>query len=225
VEFVVQFECGQTSLFTDFIAGLTFYTAIMENVSGIQGLPSNIDIQAMLYMVDEATGLLLNYEEPFGDTISFNMIEDFETISGDTANCSVVYWLQDNFSKEVFLVNSLPFTEFIPGLVSIDEDDISIYQQSVQIYPNPYKFSGYLNINLNSSREVQQPTVAIYNIKGQLIKKIRSNDIGYSHTLIWDGRDNNNKEVANGVYLMKVESKIGGTINKQFRKCLLLKQK
>ena len=225
VEFVVQFECGQTSLFTDFIAGLTFYSAIMENVSGIQGLPSNIDIQAMLYMVDEATGLLLNYEEPFGDTISFNMFEDFETISDSTDNCSIVYWLQDNFSKEVFLVNSLPFTEFIPGLVSIDEDDIPIYQQSVQVYPNPYKFSGYLNISLSSSREVQQSTVTIYNIKGQLIKKIRSDDIGYSHIFTWDGRDSNNKEVASGVYLMKIESKIDGTVNKQFRKCLLLKQK
>ena len=225
VEFVVQFEYSQTPLFADFIAGLTFYIAIMENVSGIQGLPSDIDIQAMLYMANEATGLLLNYEEPFGDTINFNMLEDFETISGDTDSCSVVYWLQDNFSKEIFLVNSLPFTEFIPGLVSIDEDDIPTYQQSVQIYPNPYKFSGYLNISLNSSREVQQPTVAIYNIKGQLIKEIKSDDIGYSHTFIWDGRDNNNKKVASGVYLMKFESKTGGTINKQFRKCLLLKQK
>jgi len=223
VEFVVQFEYAQTPLFADFIAGLTFYTAIMENVSGIQGLPSDIDIQAMLYMANEATGLLMNYEEPFGDTISFNMFEDFETISGDTVNCNVVYWLQDNFSKEIFLVNSLPFTEFIPGLVSIDEDDIPTYMQSVQVYPNPYKFSGYLNISLNSSREVQQSTVEIYNIKGQLIKEIRSDDIGYSHTLIWDGRDSNNKEVASGVYLMKIESKTGGIINKQFRKCLLLK--
>jgi hypothetical protein len=197
----------------------------LENVSGIQGLPSDIDIQAMLYMADEATGLLLNYEEPYGDTISFNMFEDFETILDSTDSCSVVYWLQDNVSKEVFLVNSLPFTEFILGLVSIDEDDIPIYQQSVQIYPNPYKFSGYLNISLSSSREVQQPSVTIYNIKGQLIKKIRSDDIGYFHTLIWDGRDSNNKEVASGVYLMKIESKTDGTINRQFRKCLLLKQK
>jgi len=225
VEFVVKFEYDQTPLFADFIAGLIFYTAIMEDVSGIQGLPSDIDIQAMLYMVDEATGLQLNYEVPYGDTINFNMIEDFETISGETDNCYVVYWLQDNFSKEIFLVNSLPFTEFIPGLVSIDEDDIPTYQQNVQIYPNPYNFSGYLNISLNSSREVLQSTVAIYNIKGQLIKKIRSDDISYSHTLIWDGRDSNNKEVASGVYLMKIESKTDGTTNKQFRKCLLLKQK
>ena len=225
VEFVVQFEYAQTSLFTDFISGLTFYTAIMENVSGIQGLPSDIDIQAMLYMVDEATGLLLNYEEPYGDTINFNMIEDFETISGETDSCYVVYWLQDNISKEIFLVNSLSFTEFIPGLVSIDEDDIPKYQQSVQIYPNPYNFTGYLNISLNSTGEVQQPTVAIYNIKGQLIKKIKSDEIGYSHIFTWDGRDSNNKEVASGVYLMKIESKIGGIVKKQFRKCLLLKQK
>ena len=49
--------------------------------------------------------------------------------------------------------------------------------------------------------------ITIYNIRGQLIK--RSNDfqtIDGENVFVWNRRDNNNQEVASGVYFFRVKS-------------------
>ena len=64
-------------------------------------------------------------------------------------------------------------------------------------YPNP--FTNYLIIN---AKDNSFENISIYNIKGQLVrtwKDVKSNE------LTWDGKDESNQPVSNGVYLIKAK--------------------
>jgi len=63
--------------------------------------------------------------------------------------------------------------------------------------------------------------LAIYNIKGQLIKKLRSGIMQQGdHSVIWDGNDENGKRAGSEMYFyqLAINSKIAAV-----NKCLLLK--
>jgi hypothetical protein len=64
-------------------------------------------------------------------------------------------------------------------------------------YPNPFESS----IKIKSSDESKKfNKLQIYNIKGQLIKEFSSNRA--LKEFVWDGRDNQNKEVSSGIYII-----------------------
>jgi len=49
--------------------------------------------------------------------------------------------------------------------------------------------------------------ISIYNLKGQLVKRYPSNRAGKGdHSLIWKGDDSQGKQVATGIYFIRVES-------------------
>ncbi|MCD6330522.1 MAG: T9SS type A sorting domain-containing protein, partial [Candidatus Cloacimonetes bacterium] len=77
-----------------------------------------------------------------------------------------------------------------------------------QNFPNPFgnkMKSTSISFALPQKDKVM---LKIYNIKGQLIKTVINNkemDVGY-YTVQWDGRNEENKKVCNGVYLYKIEN-------------------
>lgn len=91
------------------------------------------------------------------------------------------------------------------------EDPITPVPIEFSVYPNPFNNMVSLKYFLKNST---QHSFAVYNIKGELIKSIYS---GYQakgeQILTWDGRDNHNNSVSNGIYL--VQSKQGNVINTQ----------
>ena len=60
----------------------------------------------------------------------------------------------------------------------------------------------------------------IYNIKGERVKKLISNrlDAGF-HSAVWDGKDDNGKKAASGIYLYRFKT----TKINQVKKMILLK--
>ncbi len=91
--------------------------------------------------------------------------------------------------------------------------DKLILQQNV---PNPFNHkmkSTSISFALPQKDKVM---LKIYNIKGQLIKTVIDNkemDAGY-YTVQWDGRNEENKKVCNGVYLYKIENSNSSIIKK-----------
>ncbi|HNX37616.1 MAG TPA: T9SS type A sorting domain-containing protein [Candidatus Cloacimonadota bacterium] len=71
-------------------------------------------------------------------------------------------------------------------------------------YPNP--FSG--SITMEWRQKYDDPVeISIYNLKGQLVKRYPSNRAGKGdHSLIWKGDDSQGKQVATGIYFIRVES-------------------
>ncbi len=102
--------------------------------------------------------------------------------------------------------------------VSVDiphPDDIFVSN-----YPNPFTDSTIINFFTTESTENTE--VEIYNIKGQLIKKLTSFPNHCLGTLqaVWDGKDENGKKASGGVYLYKMVSE---NVETSFHKMIYLK--
>lgn len=80
-----------------------------------------------------------------------------------------------------------------------------------KIYPNPYKpntFYGKLSFsNMPANTEIK-----IYTITGELVKKLITNESGFVQ---WDGKNESNREVSSGVYLVVFKDKKGEKVIKK----------
>ncbi|HPR18605.1 MAG TPA: T9SS type A sorting domain-containing protein, partial [Candidatus Cloacimonadota bacterium] len=85
-------------------------------------------------------------------------------------------------------------------------------------YPNPFNPSTTIQFETTNLHEFAQ--IKIYNIKGQKVKQLVSDQLSAGqHSIVWDGTDDNNKPVGSGIYFYKLKA---GKINKT-RKMLLIK--
>ena len=79
-------------------------------------------------------------------------------------------------------------------------------------YPNPFNPSTTIEYSLPESGEVE---VCIYNIKGQKVKQlVKECQEPGTHTILWNGTDNNNSSVGSGVYFYKIKTEKSSLINK-----------
>jgi len=84
-------------------------------------------------------------------------------------------------------------------------------------YPNPFNPTTTISFSLPTEQEIE---LTIFNIKGQKVKTLYSGtaDVG-EHSIIWEGKDNNDKQVSSGIYFYKLK-----TNNKELtRKMLMMK--
>ena len=97
----------------------------------------------------------------------------------------------------------------------IDKDECitpEYYPFSSSNYPNPFNPSTTIEYSLPESGEVE---VSIYNIKGQKVKQlVRECQEPGTHTILWDGKDTENKSVGSGVYFYIVKTERESLINK-----------
>ncbi len=84
-------------------------------------------------------------------------------------------------------------------------------------YPNPFNPTTNINFELKQSENV---VIDVYKIKGQFVSRVADNEFGSGrHSVLWNGRDQNNKQVSSGIYFYKMKS---GTYTKT-RKMILIK--
>jgi len=76
----------------------------------------------------------------------------------------------------------------------------------IEQYPNPFRSS--TTLSFSSKEHIHNAEIKIYNIKGQLVRKLRFNAFSLSRFLEvnWDGKDKNGKNVAEGIYLYKIKT-------------------
>jgi len=223
VSFSYELENNETLLFDDFVNDLTLRVGILENVENETGIPTDMNIPVFTYLISETNADPFPEGSTISDTVLFNMNNDFETITGDTDNCEIVFWLQNDETKKVFYVNTLQFTEFQLGLVNMDEDEITNTDHSLDIFPNPCKITETMNISFSLPNTIQLAKLNIYNIKGQLVKTIIQEPASRNASFIWDGENNSNKQVSSGIYLMQIEAKVNGKELKFHKKSVLIR--
>ncbi|MCK4696559.1 MAG: T9SS type A sorting domain-containing protein, partial [Candidatus Cloacimonetes bacterium] len=84
-------------------------------------------------------------------------------------------------------------------------------------YPNPFNPETNIVFNLLEESKVE---LDIYNIKGQKIKSLLSEQISAGeHSIVWNGEDSSGKQVSSGIYFYKMKM----NKNIAIKKCLLLK--
>ena len=223
VGFSYELENIETLLFDDFINDLTLRVGVIENVENEPGIPADTNIPVFTYLIEEANATQFLDNITISDTVLFNMNDDFVTIAGDTDNCEIVFWLQNDETKEIFYVNKLPFTEFQLGLVSLDDEEIPNTEHSLRIFPNPCKTSETMNISFSLPNTIQSAELKIYNIKGQLVKTITQEPASQNASFIWNGKNNVDKKVSSGIYLMQIKADVNGKVFKFHKKSLLIR--
>ena len=80
----------------------------------------------------------------------------------------------------------------------IEEEPINSLEMSH--YPNPFSTSTTISFTL--PKNVEKAQLKIYNLKGQLVKTYKLDSEESSIT--WDGKNNTNLQVANGIYFYKL---------------------
>ncbi|HNW24096.1 MAG TPA: S8 family serine peptidase [Candidatus Cloacimonas sp.] len=125
---------------------------------------------------------------------------DSETALSDT----LYYWLEsisyDGFNQ-VFgsAVLIMPFPESETPLIPAEE------LEYLNAYPNPFGNFVSLELKVYSPAPV---TMQIYNIKGQLLRKVEYPYLETGiHHLVWDGLDNQQRNTTSGIYLMVVKTR------------------
>ena len=112
---------------------------------------------------------------------------------------------------------------FDQTIVSIDDNpDNNVSTEIFQNYPNPFSTLTTISFNL-ATKSHKNTQIKIYNVKGELVKQLSiPNSIGNNSksSIIWDGKDENGKQMSSGIYLYKliIDNEVIAT-----KKCLLLK--
>ncbi len=89
-------------------------------------------------------------------------------------------------------------------IVGADEDLIPLITKLNQNYPNPFNPETTINYSLKEDSKV---SLNIYNIKGQKVNQLVSDQLSIGqHSVIWNGKDNNGKSVSSGIYFYKLKT-------------------
>ena len=173
-------------------------------------------------VVQDSSEQILVYSDNINrDPIPF----DFEIVTGRGQSTSIKNY-------EVFN----PFTgEFEPGIVISGMQEYSLVKLGEQgepgnntpsiaklelysNYPNPFNPSTTISFSVPQTSPFV--TLEIFNIKGQKVKTLYSGKAEEGkHTVIWEGKDTNDKLVNSGIYFYKLET----ADNELTKKMLLLK--
>ncbi|MCF7792711.1 MAG: T9SS type A sorting domain-containing protein [Candidatus Cloacimonetes bacterium] len=221
-EIKVEAANSETRVFTNFLDDCSIYTMIVEDVIDNASLPSGFTIPILRYIPTQFENITLAADTSFVDSVDFDYNLDFTTINGDMTNCRAVAILQNDETKQIYAYNAIDFDDF--QLVDIQENEIDPIAVNMRIFPNPYLFNGNLHINFNMSENAEDVELKIYNIRGQLVRKMAQDISNTNNSFIWNGKDENSKQVSSGVYLLKLSARSGNEKIVKHKKCLLLKK-
>ena len=90
----------------------------------------------------------------------------------------------------------------------VEELQITKSGISLSNYPNPFNPSTKIRFQISNFSEIEKAEIAIYNLKGQKVKSFDSaqDDNNGFYSVIWNGRDDNNKPVSSGIYFYKLKT-------------------
>ncbi len=128
------------------------------------------------------------------------------------------YWMEIKTQEKVKSVNVV-FTEkdfllTMPHIVSTRENSPIV---DLKNYPNPFNPETMIAFELETDAKLK---LAVYNVKGQRVRSLIDDNLPKGkHNLVWNGRDDRNRNVASGIYLIRIESQSHSKV----RKIMLLK--
>lgn len=188
---------------------LPLLPTIRPNLSTINNLSENSP-ELVNNLWNEDNGYLLNTSR-FVNSNNFSLMQtlsDRETESYLMMDSLKSQWANDEISDDTIrsfinqqassalAFSSELFNNFTPNYNS----EVAAIS-NINLYPNPFYSKLTLEVNSPKSNNAK---VKIYNIKGQLVKTLDNVRNGKYQ---WNGRNNQNERIADGVYLLKYESK------------------
>ena len=132
---------------------------------------------------------------------------DFESSGSQIEDMNNDGWLDmvfmsgDNSSSYLVILFGDGQGHFVeePG---VGTEDITAHDQiglQLKCYPNPFVTSTHISIS--GEVKTSEGDLRIFNVRGQLVRKLNFNSDAYS--VEWDGRDQHNRPVSNGIYFCR----------------------
>ncbi|NQV19434.1 MAG: T9SS type A sorting domain-containing protein [Armatimonadetes bacterium] len=101
--------------------------------------------------------------------------------------------------------------------VRTENNDITSHCFLIQNYPNPFNPTTTISFSIQNNSNVE---LSIYNIKGQKVKTLISDQLSVGeHSVVWEGRDDDNLPVGSGIYFYQLKAENF----EEIRKMILLK--
>ncbi len=169
----------------------------------------NVSLQVESFTTLERTNLEISYNPPFYEA-EIPFLEDdsyalYLTIS-DSSNNKIT-----TFMDPAFVVDRT--TSINEGGKPVSSFEIA------SVYPNPFNSRTKIRVNLGV-KNFKKSKIEIYNILGKQIKSYKNKFIRPgSTTIIWDGTNDKNTDVASGVYFIYLKG--GGKFT--IKKCILIR--
>ena len=85
---------------------------------------------------------------------------------------------------------------------SVDEEPQIANGIQLTNFPNP--FSSSTTISFFNTKPSKNTKIKIYNVKGQLVKEFKRQKAKGKNIIVWDGKDENGKQVPNGIYFCRL---------------------
>lgn len=101
--------------------------------------------------------------------------------------------------------------EYFWGSFTSSEDLVQGVSPALQIKAWPMPFTESLNIS-TSAKSVGTPQISIYNSRGQLVREFTDSD-----KVIWDGKDSQGRDSANGIYFIRAKQDKASAVSKVIR--------
>ncbi|MFO7659775.1 MAG: carboxypeptidase regulatory-like domain-containing protein, partial [Candidatus Cloacimonadaceae bacterium] len=169
-----------------------------SNLSGVITDSSNQALSNVIVLLANSQNQLIGFArtDSEGNYYISNVPTDSYTVSavklGFATATQDVYLIGNDYLNLSLMAPTANDDSVVPALVS-----------KVSNYPNPFNPNTTISLALAKDSNV---TVKIYNVKGQVIKNLLDSKVkAGSHTLQWDGTDDNGSPVSSGIYMVKLQ--------------------
>ncbi len=170
-----------------------------------------------------------NYIVEFPNALTENALYTYDSQSG--SNTDKMVGLIDNMDNKHLVVTGFPLyymelptvRQFMTKLMADFGENVSVDDPHSQDFcvmctPNPFRHSTVINFN-KSTEFTENMEIKIYNIKGQLVRELpifASSPCRFV-AVVWDGTDEQGKDIGAGVYFYKIISGQNIIVNKMLK--------
>lgn len=137
-----------------------------------------------------------------------------DTLSFDEQQTDISYGrFPDGSDNWIFMEEPTPGASNIS--MSAENDVLNDQGIAMKNYPNPFSEKTAIMFSISPELE-SEARINLYNIKGQFIRTYSGDQIvkSVNNQIFWDGRDSDNKLVADGLYLYKLTTSEGSISRK-----------
>ena len=148
------------------------------------------------------------------DSVNVEITFDSSELTPDVYTCQII--ITDDREETI-----IPVTLTITG-TNTQNDIAGLETKLIGNHPNPFNPSTTISFDIAQTSSFV--TLEIFNIKGQKVRILVDGklDAG-NHSVIWNGKDNNNKSVSSGIYFAVFDVDDHGSDYTSVKKLILLK--
>ena len=126
-------------------------------------------------------------------------------------NPTYTYDESGTYTVQLYVQDTNGLSNSVSQIVTVEESagssEISYIPTAFDLhqnYPNPFNPKTKISFDVPKIFKI---SIEIFNIYGQKIQTLLNNEIQPGlHSLVWDGRDKNGKELSSGIYLCRMRS-------------------